>query len=202
MTGAAEELRYALKVHPYDIRQMVLSIVYALEMSESEKKARMEALRNQVFGYTVFDWLHKIFQEVFCLYNDLSFSFEQNLNAEILENLKLRFKQADKRFIFLDYDGCLRELEPHPEMAVPSQKIINLLCTLNTLPNTTVVLVSGRSRKDMEQWFGNCGIALIAEHGAWYKHAQTNWEAYSAEMGQYRNKIYNFLKHHAVCRVL
>src|SRR5690606_41169332 len=47
MTGAANELKYALQVHPYDIRQMVSSIVYALEMDKIEAKLRMEALRNQ-----------------------------------------------------------------------------------------------------------------------------------------------------------
>lgn len=198
MAGAAEELRYALKVHPYNIKQMVMSISYALEMDESERRARMETLRNQIFGYTVFDWLHKIFQEVFLQYNHLNFTFEQNLNADLVENIRLKFRQAQQRVILLDYDGCLRKLEPHPQLATPSKELIQLLCNLNALPETTVALVSGRSRTDMEEWFGNCGIILIAEHGAWYKHSATDWEPYGTEMGQYRNKIYNFLKKHIV----
>src|SRR5690606_18984433 len=117
----------------------------------------------------VFDWLDTIFQEVFCMYDGLNYSIEQNLSTDLSDKLLIRFKNAESRYILLDYDGCIRELEPYPEMASPTTAITNMLCSLQELPNTQVVLVSGRSRKDMEQWFGNCGIMLISEHGAWCK---------------------------------
>lgn len=176
MAGAAEELTYALKIHPYDIKQMVVAIVYALEMEKSEEQARMTALKKKVFGYTVFDWLDTIFQEVFCMYDELNYSFEQNLSSELADRLLIRFRNAESRYLLLDYDGCIRELEPYPEMASPGHDIIELLSTLQTMPNTQVVLVSGRSRKDMDLWFGTSGIPLIAEHGAWFKHAYSEWQ--------------------------
>lgn len=197
MTGAANELKYALKVHPYDIRQMVSSIVYALEMDKSEAKLRMEALRSQVFGYTVFDWLNRIFQEVFCLYDDLNYSYEQNLNSEVIANLSARFRQASQRYLLLDYDGCIRELETHPGKAVPPRELIDLLCRLNALDDTEVVLVSGRSRTDMEKWFGHCGITLIAEHGAWFKKSYNSWIPFSKDIKQHKTDIFTFLNKYA-----
>jgi len=175
MAGAAEELTYALKIHPYDIKQMVVAIAYALEMEKNEENARMTALKKKVFGYTVFDWLDTIFQEVFCMYEELKYSFEQNLSSELAERLMIRFKNADSRYILLDYDGCIRELEPYPEMASPGNDILELLCSLQSVPNTQVLLVSGRSRKDMDLWFADCGITLIAEHGAWFKDNESGW---------------------------
>jgi len=175
MAGAAEELTYALKIHPYDIRQMVVAISYALEMGVSEEQARMTALKKKVFGYTVFDWLDTVFQEVFCMYEELSYSCEQNLSADLAERLMIRFKNAKSRYILLDYDGCIRELEPYPEMAAPGTEVIELLCTLLAIPNTQVVLISGRSRKDMDKWFSDCGITMIAEHGAWCKDPFSEW---------------------------
>lgn len=175
MAGAAEELTYALKIHPYDIKQMVVAMVYALEMEKSEENARMTALKKKVFGYTVFDWLDTIFQEVFCMYDELKYSFEQNLSSQLADRLMIRFKNAESRYILLDYDGCIRELEPYPEMASPGNDLLELLCALQSIPNTQVLLVSGRSRKDMDSWFADCGITMIAEHGAWFKDRFSGW---------------------------
>jgi len=175
MAGAAKELKYALKVHPYDTTQIKEAVNYALLMDEQEERTRMEYLRTQVFNNTIFDWVNRIFQEVFCLYEGLSYTFEQNLNAELINKLKSKFKHAEKRYILLDYDGCLRDLEPHPELATPTSEIHKLLKKLLLLPDTEVYLVSGRSRADMDNWFGKSGVNIIAEHGAWYKKHLNEW---------------------------
>jgi trehalose 6-phosphate synthase/phosphatase len=65
----------------------------------------------------------------------------------------------------LDYDGTLRELEPHPDLAIPTPEIRELLRDLATLPRTDVHIVSGRRRRNLEQWFGQLPINLCAEHG-------------------------------------
>lgn len=201
MAGAAAELTYALKIHPYDIKQMVVAMVYALDMEKSEENARMTALKKKVFGYTVFDWLDTIFQEVFCMYNELKYTFEQNLSGELTERLMVRFKNAQSRYILLDYDGCIRELEPHPEMASPGKDIIELLCVLKSVPNTQVLLVSGRSRKDMDLWFADCGIALIAEHGAWFKKPCSNWVQLTEGGAVYNRELTTILEEHALVMV-
>src|SRR5690606_19635438 len=101
------------------------------------------------------------------------------LSLQLTERIKMRFRHAQKKYILLDYDGCIRELEPYPHMAKPTDEIISLLCNLNSMPDTQVVLVSGRSRNDMSNWFANCGITLIAEHGAWCKAQNSEtWEAF------------------------
>ena len=175
MAGAAQELKYALKVHPYDTGQIKSAIHYALSMDEREEHERMQYLRVQIFNNTIFDWVSKIFQEVFSLYKNISYAPDQDLSAELMIKIKFHFKRAHKRYILLDYDGCLRELEPHPEMATPTSEIHNLLEKLIMIENTKVFLVSGRSRADMEKWFGHTKVNIIAEHGAWYKEYLGEW---------------------------
>lgn len=175
MAGAAQELKFALKVHPYDSAQIKEAVNYALSINKQEESARMESLRTQVFNNTIFDWVKRIFEEIFCLYPELSTSCEQKLNAQLINILTSEFKQAQKRYILLDYDGCLRDLEPHPELATPTSEIHKLLDKLTLLPDTEVFLVSGRSMTDMENWFGKSGVNIIAEHGAWYKKHLTEW---------------------------
>jgi trehalose 6-phosphate synthase/phosphatase len=83
----------------------------------------------------------------------------------VKERLERRFVRARARTILLDYDGTLRELEPHPDLAIPTPEIRALLRDLAALPATSVHIVSGRRRRNLEQWFGRLPVHLCAEHG-------------------------------------
>lgn len=175
MAGASHELTHALKVHPYDTHQVKEAINYALSMGKQEENKRMSQLRTQVFNHTIFDWVNNIFQEAFTLYDDLPYASEENLSLNLTDKLVTQFKGADKRYILLDYDGCLRHIESHPQLAKPTTEIYQLLDKLMLLPNTDVYLVSGRSKADMDEWFGETSVNIIAEHGAWYKKHLGEW---------------------------
>lgn len=42
-------------------------------------------------------------------------------------------------------------------------------------PHAKLVIVSGRDRKTLSKWLGNCADAIVAEHGAWIKNGG-QWE--------------------------
>lgn len=54
--GAAEQLRMALIVNPYDVDGVVASLEEATSMPPSEQRRRMRRLRREVQGSDVFDW--------------------------------------------------------------------------------------------------------------------------------------------------
>ena len=81
------------------------------------------------------------------------------------ERIRRRFARARARTIVLDYDGTLREFERHPDLAQPTPEIRALLRSLAALPATDVHIVSGRRRRNLEQWFGRLPVYLCAEHG-------------------------------------
>jgi len=54
--GAAQELRDALLVNPYDMQQVAEAIRIGLEMSPGERRLRMERMRQQVKEHNVYRW--------------------------------------------------------------------------------------------------------------------------------------------------
>ena len=62
---------------------------------------------------------------------------------------------------------------PHQPLAQLSQPSESLLATLGVLcedPNNTVVIVTGRKKDDVQEWFRNLPrLGLIADHGFWIR---------------------------------
>jgi trehalose 6-phosphate synthase len=62
--GAAQELRDALLVNPYDVQQVTEAIRTGLEMSPGERKLRMERMRLQVKEHNVYRWASNVLTDV------------------------------------------------------------------------------------------------------------------------------------------
>ena len=62
--GAAQELRDALLVNPYDVRQVGEAIRTGLEMSVGERRLRMERMRHQVKEHNVYRWAANVLTDV------------------------------------------------------------------------------------------------------------------------------------------
>ncbi len=65
-----------------------------------------------------------------------------------------------------DLDGTLVPFAVDPADAFPSARVVTALASLAALPDTRVVVASGRPRADLEKSFGREPlITLVAEHG-------------------------------------
>jgi trehalose-6-phosphate synthase len=62
LAGAAEELREALIINPYDVDGFAAAITRALDMSAEERSLRMRAMRRIVAGRNVFSWASDILE--------------------------------------------------------------------------------------------------------------------------------------------
>ena len=62
--GAAQELRDALIVNPYDINQTAEAIRSALEMNSEERRARMQRLRKVVREWNAYRWAAELVAEL------------------------------------------------------------------------------------------------------------------------------------------
>lgn len=65
-----------------------------------------------------------------------------------------------------DYDGTLTPIVPHPSLAQPDQTTIEVLERLVGAPRTTVAVVSGRKRSDLEAFLPVAGLVLVGGHGS------------------------------------
>jgi trehalose 6-phosphate synthase len=63
-TGAAQELRDALLVNPYDVDQLARSIHQALEMSEEQQGESMSHMRKIVLENNVYRWAANLISDV------------------------------------------------------------------------------------------------------------------------------------------
>jgi trehalose 6-phosphate synthase len=63
-TGAAQELRDALIVNPYDTEQVSEAIRSGLQMNRGERRLRMERMRQHVKEYNVYRWASNILTDV------------------------------------------------------------------------------------------------------------------------------------------
>lgn len=103
---------------------------------------------------------------------------QKYLSFENRYYIRERYKIARKRLLLLDYDGTLVNIAKVPSEAVPDTRIRELLNLLADDGNNIVVLLSGRDRNTLDNWFNNEKIIYGAEHGALLKLAyESEWRA-------------------------
>jgi trehalose 6-phosphate synthase/phosphatase len=106
---------------------------------------------------------------------------------------------ASRLALVLDYDGTLVPFAAHPDQAAPDGELLDLLRTLSGRTGCTVHLVSGRTRENMEAWFGDLPLSLWGEHGLWRRtvsdEAWTRVPGISLEwMGRVRTLLDEFTR--------
>jgi trehalose 6-phosphate synthase/phosphatase len=93
------------------------------------------------------------------------------------EKLLQAYGNATKRLLLLDYDGTLAPFAGNPEEAAPLTQLKQLLTQLTASAKNDVVIVSGRSKDKIAQWFDTIPLSLAVEHGALYRPAgSTHWQ--------------------------
>jgi trehalose 6-phosphate synthase len=63
-TGAARELHSAIKINPYSTGSIVEALRSAFVMEKTERKARLEEMRNKIAQYNVYRWVADIFDSL------------------------------------------------------------------------------------------------------------------------------------------
>jgi trehalose 6-phosphate synthase/phosphatase len=164
--GSAQVLPGALLVNPWNIDGVVERLGTALELETPERRRRLETMAKRVVSLDSRKWADGFLTRLGRhSQRDLRHPPPPDAEGEVKERLLRKFSRAKARSILLDYDGTLRELEPHPDLAIPTRDIRQLLRELAALPSTDVHIVSGRRRRNLEQWFGQLPVHLCAEHG-------------------------------------
>ncbi len=165
--GAAQVLPGALLVNPWNVDGVVERLGTALELDLPERRRRLETMSKRVEALDCRKWADGFLTRLgrYSRRDRGGRRPPRDIDEATLERIRRRFVRAKNRSILLDYDGTLRELEPHPDLAMPTREIRTLLRELAAVPGTDVHIVSGRRRRNLETWFGQFPIHLCAEHG-------------------------------------
>ncbi|MCA1612668.1 MAG: bifunctional alpha,alpha-trehalose-phosphate synthase (UDP-forming)/trehalose-phosphatase [Acidobacteria bacterium] len=198
--GAAAEMGEAIMVNPYDEGRTAESVARALALPLSERRERMAALHRRVTHNNVFAWGERFIgtlREAASARTRHAAALPAELPAA---DAARAFREAESRLLLLDYDGTLVGYAKRPQDAKPPAELIRLLARLAQTPATTAAIVSGRSRGDIEGWFGDVrGLWLAAEHGAVIRPpGSREWEySYTGYSPDWKRDVYPYLEHYA-----
>jgi trehalose 6-phosphate phosphatase len=81
------------------------------------------------------------------------------------EKINARLVQAERLWLFLDYDGTLAEFAPTPEHVNPNPEVVDLLTRLAQHPPLRIAVVSGRRLSHVQALLPVPGIFLAGTYG-------------------------------------
>jgi len=174
MAGTAIELPQAIIINPNDINEIKKAIEQALTMPENEQEERMQEMKKSLQRQTVQRWANKFIKQLANIHEQQLKRAQKAMSKVNREQILNDFRQSGQRLILLDYDGTLVPYVDRPEKAVPDKELIKTLNQLSEMPNTWIVIISGRNHHTLDEWFGKLNVGLIAEHGSWYRESG-NW---------------------------
>jgi trehalose 6-phosphate synthase/phosphatase len=177
LAGAAHVLPGALLVNPWDADDIEARFVEALELDADERRRRLGLMAGRVEQLDCRRWAGTFLSRLdrYARTGGVG-TVGVPLDTAAEERIARRSARAAQRTLLLDYDGTLRELASHPDLATPTKEIVDLLADLAALPATDVHVVSGRRQDTLEQWFGDLPVYLCAEHGYLARVPGGRWE--------------------------
>lgn len=176
MAGASKELGEAIILNPNSVEEMAEALKEALEMNQDEQFRRNQIMQDRLRNHDVICWAEDFIRQLLYIREEKERFNVKLLNPSMKRQLLKDFVKAERKLIFLDYDGTLVAFAEHPDKAKPDKELVKLLSYISEKPNTDVVLISGRDRKTLQSWFGKLNIGLVAEHGVLIKEREVDWQ--------------------------
>lgn len=175
MAGATKELGEAISVNPNNIAETADAIHTALVIPEQEREKSVRIMQQRIKRYDIHKWANEFMTTLKGTLEKQPDYHARKISTQIKTTILSDYSKAQSKVIFLDYDGTLQRFFDNPQAASPDAELYKLLDNLSTMPNTKLVLVSGRDRETFNRWFGNKNYTLIAEHGAWFRECGKDW---------------------------
>ncbi|MGH7930573.1 MAG: bifunctional alpha,alpha-trehalose-phosphate synthase (UDP-forming)/trehalose-phosphatase, partial [Candidatus Binatia bacterium] len=175
MAGAAKELPEAIIINPNNRAEIAAGLMEALEMAPVQQQKRLRLMQRRLRRYNVTRWASDFLTTLLSMREVQNRIESKLLSPAAKQEIVARYRTSRRRLLFLDYDGTLTPLARHPGLAGPDPMRRELLRSLASEPNNTVVVASGRERQIVEEWLGDLPLGLVAEHGAWLKFTDHPW---------------------------
>lgn len=174
LAGASKELHQSLTVNPFDIKGLSESIYEAINMPEDEQLERNIELRERIRRYNVTFWSDNFLERLSAIAIDSQQHKSVRITEDIINGIAKDYKATHKRLLLLDYDGTLVKFHKMRNKALPNKHVLNTINQLNEDDSNDLVIISGRPMSFLEKVFTNKAITLVAEHGHFIRHAQTD----------------------------
>ena len=167
MAGAATEMLEALIVNPNDASDIERALVQAMEMPGDEQEYLLTEMQKRLKRYDVKHWANNFIQQQMGIKRVQEGRHTKLLNQSRKAALLGAFRQAQHRLLLLDYDGTLVGFKNDPNDAFPDSGLLETLDKIKNQEGTTPVIISGRDKNTLGEWFKDAGIEMVSEHGVW-----------------------------------
>lgn len=195
-SGCSRVLLGSLRVNPWDTSQLAVQCEKALTMPPDQRLNRMETNLRYTSGNNTVEWfldfltdLRKARKKEGYRLESLGFGARMKQVSMAADFSKLPsdavvdcYRNSKIRAIFLDNEGTLsndKRSEDRKWGAIsdldsrgtgPDEYVLDCLRKLCEDPRNFVVILSGRNRQCMQEWFGSVkALGLAAERGYYYK---------------------------------
>jgi trehalose 6-phosphate synthase/phosphatase len=189
MAGAAKEMGEALIINPFHREDFAKALEQALTMPVEEQVRRNKLLQERLRRYNVMRWADDFVQSLLSTQKTEAARRARLLTGKALNVLTQQYRLANRRALLLDYDGTLVPFATVPRLAQPDAELLDLLTTLGSDPANEVIIVSGRPRHTLENWFGKLPISLIAEHGVWLRNKNSDWRILKTMTNDWKERV-------------
>jgi trehalose 6-phosphate synthase/phosphatase len=189
MAGAAKEMGEALIINPLHSGDYAQALEQALAMPVEEQVRRNRLLQERLQRYDVVRWAEDFVQALVGTQKTEAARRARLLSGKVLAALIQQYGSAARRAFLLDYDGTLVPFVEDPKLARPDGEVLELLAALAAPAGNEVIIVSGRPRRDLEEWFGALPVALVAEHGVWLRPKGGAWRMLRAITTDWKERV-------------
>ena len=167
--GCASSLKGATIVNPFDAGQVADAVHDALTLRSATKRVHHHTLVSYVSIYTSELWATRIMAALTEVRRDASATAHPAAKLD-LSHLRSFYERSGRRLLVLDYDGALATPHPLAQLSAPSEALRVALQDLSLNPANAVVVLTGRRREDVEEWFSDLPhLTLVADHGYWMR---------------------------------
>lgn len=194
LAGAAQELPEALIVNPNNQEEIVSTLKEALTMSEEEQITRNRVMQERLQRYNVVRWAEDFLDRLQGIKRVQQELAAKTLTVRLQEELVKAYCKSERRLLLFDYDGTLVPFADNPKDAAPDGPLLALLDDLAQQSGNMVVIISGRDRKTLANWFSSLNLALVAEHGAWIREQNGEWETIEPLTSDWKEEVRSLLE--------
>jgi len=197
-SGCSRVLQGALRRNPWNMSDLINACLQAVTMADKEKAEMAKLNIAYMEQHAPLDWYEDFVTDIrrarkksYMRYESIGFgakirsiAVNEQFHKLPLDVVAQSYFYAGKRVFLLDNEGTLapdrrhlvREYGAQGDSDLrsggtpPDEQVLNCLRQLCADPRNIVVILSGRERKLLEEWFGSVPrIGLAAEHGFYTK---------------------------------
>jgi trehalose 6-phosphate synthase/phosphatase len=197
MAGSAKELPEAIVINPNNRAEIARALKDALETPAEEQKKRNTMMQRRLRRYDVTRWANDFLNAVVAMREVRERIQTKLLTANAALDIVEQYKKSRRRLLFLDYDGTLAPFARYPTLAAPDETLLRLLWTLSSDAKNSLIIISGRDRQNLDDWFGQLPIGIVAEHGVWLKRAGQPWQMLKTISNEWKPQLVPILETYA-----